>query len=60
MSIESTESNVEVIELVPTENGFSERELKRARKAMKKAGIPKPWIISLQDRETKETIKFKL
>jgi hypothetical protein len=42
-------------------DGFTEKDLKRCRKLLKKAGVPKEmWFIDLLDTETKNVIRFKL
>ena len=46
--------------LIASKDGFSEKELKKAKKALKKAGIPKPWLIKLTEKETGEMITFEL
>ena len=46
--------------LIASKDGFSEKELKKAKKALKKAGIPKPWLIRLKNNETGEEISFEL
>ena len=63
MSSNSKEALVEVpapLKLKASKEGFSSKELKKAKKALKKAGIPKPWLIKLTEKETGEIITFEL
>lgn len=56
----SDNSSVEQpMKLSAKDGGFSEKELKRAKKALKKAGVPKPWLITLTNDEG-ESIVFEL
>lgn len=50
----------EVIKMSEKTTNFSEKELKKARKALKKAGIPKPWYIHITNTETGETDVYEL
>lgn len=52
--------NEKPIKLTPQKGGFSEGELKRARKKLKKAGIPKPWRMTITNTETGEEVLFEL
>jgi len=47
------------IKVKPTEGGFSKKEIKRAKKLLKKNGVPTPWLMELTNEEG-EKIVFEL
>jgi len=49
-----------IIKLKPTLGGFSDQELRDARKALKRAKIPKPWRITITNTDSDEQLIYEL
>ena len=61
MNISITKPTISVTEHRIEETSFSEQDIKKCRKKLKKAGIPKEyWFIEILDRTTGEIRKYLL